>query len=208
MQLAVNLDSRAIVSWGGLALESLSMTRNDRVAIELKFIRGSGFIALPVDSRVSVGVKRPGFFNEGVRAIGVAGAVIGSGRKAFYPVDLVLNTVEMNALFTQEPASVDAILEIEIQALNQPAPAQRYLKTAIPIPLVVLNEYLRDGETPPIPVGTVIDLRATKAEAEAGVSNEKWMTPLRTREAILAHSGPSGPSSSMGQMVALAVALG
>ena len=206
MQLAVNLDSRAIVSWGGVPLESLSMTRNDRVAIELKFVRGGGFVALPPGSRVSVGVKRPGFYSETARAIGASGSPVGAGRRAFYPVDLILNTVEMNALFVSEPASVDMVLEIEIRALDQPSPASRYLKTAIPVPLVVLNEYLRDSEVSPIPVASVIDLKATKAEAEEGVSNEKWMTPLRTREAILATG--SGAAPSAGQMVALAVALG
>jgi len=94
--------------------------------------------------------------------------------------EMRLDTVELVALFASEPDFVTLDMELEWIYSTDASPVP-IRQTSKPIPALISNDYIR--ETDGLPVNA-IDLKATKLESEDGLSNEKWMTPLRTRQAI------------------------
>jgi hypothetical protein len=104
-----------------------------------------------------------------------------------YGFFLRLDTVELLELFAGEPSSVDLAMELE---WSYGAPSVR--STSVPVPVVVSNDYIRENDGVPV---EAIDRKATQAEAEEGLVNDKWMTPLRVAQAaakILGGSDGSG----------------
>jgi len=87
---------------------------------------------------------------------------------------LDLNTLPVEAAFSSDPASIPAFLEI---CWSSPSQALRTATLQVEIQNSVI---LGDEQTPQ----SLPDGKATQAEAESGSDNEKWMTPLRTAQAI------------------------
>jgi hypothetical protein len=111
MKLAINSDTRRVLSWGGEAITGLTMTRRDVFPVELKFIQGAGYGDLPDGSAGQLALKELGAWNGAIRAT-ADWVKSGSGRNAVYTFMLSLDTPELNALFTAEPDSVNMAMEI------------------------------------------------------------------------------------------------
>jgi hypothetical protein len=174
MKIAINTDTRQVVTWAGEPVAGLAMTRRDKFPVEVKFISGATYVALPSGASLKLGLKAAGDFGGNTRAGSVQWVESGAGRTAVYTFFLNLDTVEMNALFAAEPESVAMALEVEWSY-------DTMRLTVVPVPVAMANDYIREEDT--TPVGAP-DGKATEEQARAGVDNTTWMTPLRVAQAI------------------------
>lgn len=94
-----------------------------------------------------------------------------------YIFQLDLNTSEIDALFSGGSTTVDVLAEITWTADGVTSTSQTFT-------LSISADLWHGDET--APTSAIPDLKATQAEAEAGSNNTKWMTPLRTAQAIAA----------------------
>ncbi len=86
-----------------------------------------------------------------------------------------LNTTEIDEAFDGEPEFIDGMIELTWSSAGT-------VTSSFTLPARIWNDVIRSDDG--IPKPSANEMRATKAEAEAGESHMKWMTPLRTREAI------------------------
>jgi hypothetical protein len=145
-----------------VALDRLVLKRRDSLAVEVAFVARGAVASMPAGTTTTVALKRT-FADSNFLALA-------SGE----PPTLNLNTVPLEAAFSANPASVSALLEIR---WSVPGETTRTATLAVEIQnSVILGT---EGTPEAIPDG-----KATQAEAEAGTDNAKWMTPLRTAQAI------------------------
>lgn len=103
-----------------------------------------------------------------------------------YIFQLDLNTSEIDALFSGGSTTVDVLAEITWTADGVTSTSQTFT-------LSISADLWHGDET--APTSAIPDLKATQAEAEAGSNNTKWMTPLRTAQAIAALAEGGGGSA-------------
>lgn len=143
MRIAIDTDSRKVLTWQGVALESLDVVRRDRFPLEVKMIFGASAKELPVDATGAFALKVPGAFASTPIASASSWLKSGSGSSAVYTFDVNLNTAAMATLFVGEPASVSLVLEV--------AWAYAGVRlTSVPLPVVVANDYIRGDEGAPV----------------------------------------------------------
>ena len=153
-----------------VALDRLVLKRRDQVPIEVVFVENGAVIPTPIGTTTTVGLKSK-FSDTQFLALAPSGTST-----------LDLHTTAVEDAFAANPASIPALLEVRWSTTGSA------LRTAT-LQVELQNAVIRGDEGTP---SAIPDLKATKAEAEAGTSNEKWMTPLRTREAFLAFGAGSG----------------
>jgi hypothetical protein len=147
-----------------VALQTLVLKRRDQVPLEVIFVENGVAIDPPAGTETTVALKTS-FSDANFLALAAPGQTI-----------LDLNTLPVEAAFSSDPASISAFLEVRWSA-----PAQA-LRTAT-LQVEIQNSVILGDEATP---AALPDGKATQAEAEAGTDNEKWMTPLRTEQAITA----------------------
>jgi hypothetical protein len=147
-----------------VALQTLVLKRRDQVPIEVVFVENGVAISAIPGTQTTVALKTS-FSDSNFLALAAPGSTI-----------LDLNTQPVEAAFSSDPASIAAFLEIRWTAPSQA------LRTAT-LQVEIQNSVILGDEATP---AALPDGKATQAEAEAGLSNEKWMTPLRTAQAITA----------------------
>lgn len=140
MRLAINADTRKVVTWAGEAIAGLSMTRRDVFPVELKFIQGVGYLELPEGATGQLALKQVGQWSGVILASGGDWVKTGEGREAVYTFLLSLDTPELNALFSQEPDSAALALEV---TWSYPLGSLQARKTATAVPVTVSNDYIR-----------------------------------------------------------------
>lgn len=145
-----------------VALQTLVLKRRDQVPIEVVFVENGVAVDPILGTQTTVALKSS-FSDANFLALAAPGQTI-----------LDLNTVPVEAAFSSDPASISAYLEIRWSAPSQA------LRTATLQVEVQNSVILGDEQTP----AALPDGKATQAEAEAGTDNAKWMTPLRTAQAI------------------------
>ena len=145
-----------------VALQTLVLKRRDQVPIEVIFVE-NGVAVSPVAGTQTTIALKTSFSDANFLALAAPGQTI-----------LDLNTLPVEAAFSSDPASISAYLEIRWTAPTQA------LRTAT-LQVEVQNSVILGDEATP---AALPDGKATQSEAEAGTSNEKWMTPLRTAQAI------------------------
>jgi hypothetical protein len=145
-----------------VALDRLVLKRRDSLAVEVAFVARGAVAIMPAGTTTTVALKRT-FSDANFLALA-------SGE----PPTLNLNTVPLEASFSANPAAVSALLEIR---WSIPGETTRTATLAVEIQnSVILGS---EGTPEALPDG-----KATQAEAEAGTDHTKWMTPLRTAQAI------------------------
>jgi hypothetical protein len=147
-----------------VALQTLVLKRRDQVPLEVVFVENGVAIDPVAGTQTTVALKTS-FSDSNFLALAAPGSTI-----------LDLNTVPVEGAFSSDPASISAYLEIRWTAPTQA------LRTAT-LQVEVQNSVILGDEATP---AAIPDGKATQAEAEAGLSNAKWMTPLRTAQAITA----------------------
>ena len=145
-----------------VALQTLVLKRRDQVPIEIIFVE-NGVAVSPVPGTQTTVALKTSFSDSNFLALAAPGQTI-----------LDLNTLPVEAAFSLDPASIAAFLEIRWSAPSQA------LRTATLQVEIQNSVILGDEQTP----AALPDGKATQAEATAGTDNTKWMTPLRTAQAI------------------------
>jgi hypothetical protein len=174
MRIAIDIDSGAVRTWAGENVSFLPAKRRDRFPVEVQYRRNGVVVALADGAAGVLGLKPPGALSGGFVAAASSWSVSGYGAGRVYVFDLNLNTTQLEALFTQEPASVALAVEVAVTT-------QDGERSSATFNMVVANDVVRGDEGSPT---QALDLKATQADAEAGSDNTKWMTPLRTAQAF------------------------
>jgi hypothetical protein len=164
MKLFLDSKNRRFVksAASNVALQTLVLKRRDQVPLEVVFVENGVAIDPVAGTQTTVALKTS-FSDANFLALAAAGQTI-----------LDLNTLPVEAAFSSDPASIPAFLEIRWTAPTQA------LRTAT-LQVEIQNSVILGDEATP---AALPDGKATQAEATAGTSNEKWMTPLRTAQAI------------------------
>jgi hypothetical protein len=176
MKLFLDLKNRRFVksAASNVALDRLVLKRRDTLPIEVVYVENGAVATPPAGTTAAVGLKAK-FSDDNFLAYAAPGETT-----------LVLNTIPVEAAFSSNPATVSALLEIRWGA---PGTAHRTATLQVELQNAVITG--TEGTPQAVPDG-----KATQAEAEAGTDNDKWMTPLRTAQAIEALAEPAyfGPT--------------
>jgi hypothetical protein len=165
MKLFLDTKARRFIksAASNVALQTLVLKRRDQVPIEVVFVE-NGVAVSPVAGTQTTVALKTSFSDSNFLALAAPGQTI-----------LDLNTLPVEAAFSSsDPASIPAFLEIRWTAPSQA------LRTATLQVEIQNSVILGDEQTP----AALPDGKATQAEATAGTDNTKWMTPLRTAQAI------------------------
>jgi len=164
MKLFLDSKNRRFVksAASNVALQTLVLKRRDQVPIEVIFVE-NGVAVSPVTGTQTTVALKTSFSDANFLALAAAGQTI-----------LDLNTVPVEGAFSSDPASIAAFLEIRWTAPSQA------LRTAT-LQVEIQNSVILGDEATP---AALPDGKATQAEATAGTDHTKWMTPLRTAQAI------------------------
>ena len=196
MQIFLDIDTRRFCSTiTGRLITQLDLKRRDKDLIELQFIR-AGVVQEMAGYTANAGMKPAGEYATTFLSSGPF-AKSGSGTSTVYSAELNLNTIEMDAAFASEPASIMAMLEVEWSAGS-------VISSSTTLPVKVANDVIRGDEGTPITLPlfyttTTNNLKATQAEAQAGTNDVTWMTPLRTADAIATLAPPPTWTSVTGK---------
>ena len=164
MKLFLDLKNRRFVksAASNVALDRLVLKRRDTLPIEVVYVENGAVATPPAGTTAAVGLKAK-FSDANFLSYAAPGQTT-----------LDINTLPVEAAFSSNPASVSALLEIRWGA---PGTAHRTATLAVELQNAVITG---DEATP----AAIPDGKATQAEAEAGTDHTKWMTPLRTAQAI------------------------
>jgi hypothetical protein len=168
MKLFIDISTRRFVksAASSAALPTLVLKRRDLMPVEVIFVQRGAAVATPPGTTSRVALKSK-FSDTNFLAVADSGT-------------LDLYTTAVEDLFPGSTASADALLEVRYTRTGE-ATRTATLQVEIQNSVILGNE-----GTPSV----VPDGKATQAEATAGTSNEKWMTPLRTAQAIAVLAPP------------------
>jgi hypothetical protein len=166
MKLFLDTKARRFVksAASNVALQTLVLKRRDQVPLEVVFVENGVAVSPVLGTQTTIALKSS-FSDSNFLALAAPGT---------NTLDLYTEPVE--DAFSSDPASIAAFLEIRWTAPTQA------LRTAT-LQVEVQNSVILGDEATP---AALPDGKATQAEAEAGTDNTKWMTPLRTAQAITA----------------------
>jgi hypothetical protein len=186
MRIYLDLDSRQLLSTPNRAIRNLEFKRRDNDSLELQFVRNGTVVSVPSGTTVQYGLKPINqyasvFFSTG------AFSKVGSGEAAIFTAVFTLNTQPIAQAFDLEPKSISAMLEIEVRDGDTVA-------SSATLPTTIHNDVIRGDEATP---AAIPDGKASQAEAQAGTDNAKWMTPLRTKQAITQAAGSYAPATGI-----------
>ena len=168
MKLFVDLTSRRFVksAASSAALPTLVLKRRDVMPIEVVFVQRGAAVPTPAGTSLRVALKSK-FSDANFLALADSGTL-----------DLYTQPVE--DLFPGSTASADALLEVRYTRTGEAT------RTAT-LQVEIQNSVILGNEATP---AVVPDGKATQAEATAGTDHTKWMTPLRTAQAIAVLAPP------------------
>jgi hypothetical protein len=166
MKLFLDTKARRFVksAASNVALQTLHLKRRDQVPLEIVFVANNAVVTAPPGTATTVALKSS-FSDSNFLALAAPGT---------NTLDLYTEPVE--AAFSSDPASIPALLEVRWSAPGES------LRTAT-LQVELQNSVILGTEGAPT---AIPDLKSTQAQAEAGTSNETWMTPLRAWDAIRA----------------------
>ena len=173
MKFFIDLSKKQLIksAASNVALDRLVLKRRDSLAVEVVFVSRNAVASMPAGTTTTVALKRS-FADSNFIALA-------SGE----PPTLNLNTTPIEAIFSEtNPASISALLEIR---WSIPGETTRNATLAVELQ----NSVILGTEGTP---AAIPDGKATQAEAEAGLDHTKWMTPLRTVQAIAAFNSSGG----------------
>ena len=179
---------------GLMTTNDVGLTRRDFKYISVVFTNGTSKTVYNI-SQLQVGIKKPAnlagdflaaaFFTNG-------GTITNSGTTYnIYNASLNLNTPAIESAFTGEPQSISAVMEFQWVL------SENRVNSSLPVSVKLYNDVIRGNEGIPatLPLfytSETSDFLATQAEAEAGLDNTKWMSPLRVAQAIEELGGGGG----------------
>lgn len=173
-------------------LTKLEFKRRDNDSIELVFLRAGEVQELSSGTTARLGIKADADYDSEFLALTTL-TQSGTGEATVYSGELNLNTTAISTAFAAEPVTFAAMLEVEWTTGSVISSSQTLAVT-------IFNDVIRgdEGAAIALPVFYLQDseeLKATQAEAQAGVENTHYMTALRTAQAIAALTSDVGVSS-------------
>jgi hypothetical protein len=200
MQLFVHLPSRRFTpAVGDLTTVVLaSLKRGDTVTIPVRFWDGVAAVDLGSGATGRCALKLRGAFTGQFLAM-ADWVKTGSGASSVYTFILATHTQDALDAFSAmgEPGMLDSMLEISWEVAGGVA-------STATLAIDFLNDVIRGNEGDPTLAN---DTQSSQAEAEAGVNNSKWMSPLRTSQAIAVMASPLGHGHAMLEIDGLTSAL-
>jgi len=168
MKLFIDLTTRRFVksAASSAAMPTLVLKRRDVMPVEVVFVQRGAVVATPAGTTIAIALKSA-FSDANFLAAANSGT-------------LSLYTAEVEALFPGNTASASAFLEVRYTRTGEAT------RTAT-LGIEIQNSVILGTEGTP---ATIPDGKATQSQAQAGTDNEKWMTPLRTAQAIAALGNP------------------
>jgi len=167
MELTISLDTLSRVGSSPIALN-----QGDVIPLSVSFQQGGKTIELPHGSSGKVGIKKDLGATEFL-AYSDAWRQAGVGSSSSYLFDLNLDTLELQAAL-ETSTGIAAIMEVQVCLDGYVVSISTPVKFS-------KNLFSGTASEPSHP-----DYKASQANAEAGADNAKWMTPLRTFQAISA----------------------
>lgn len=140
MKLAIDSETRKILTWQGQEIASLAMTRGDRFPLELRFISGGKFSSLPEGALGKLMLKRPGAYAADPLAAALVWVKSGAAANAIYTFSLNLNTLELKSALVNDTIA----LVLEVQWTHG-----EIVQTSLPLPVVVAQDYIQGSEGVP-----------------------------------------------------------
>ena len=197
MRIYIDLDSRRFYSSITRQIVRLEFKRRDNDIFQVQFLRDGVVQELPVGTVARVGLKATDDYAGDFLATDTL-AKTGTGTSAIYSGQFNLNTSSIETLFVAEPESVTAMLELQWTSGTQ-------VGSSLTLPVTLYNDVIRGDEGAPanLPLfytAETSDFLATQAEAQAGADNTKWMSPLRTAQAISALASTSSHTHPLGDL--------
>jgi hypothetical protein len=168
MKFFIDLTTRRFVrsAASSVALPALVLKRRDVMPVEVIFVQRGAAVATPAGTSIRVALKST-FSDANFLALADSGT-------------LDLYTTAVEDLFPGSTASADALLEVRYARTGEAT------RTAT-LQIEIQNSVILGTEGTP---ATIPDGKATQAEATTGTDNTKWMTPLRTAQAIAVLAPP------------------
>lgn len=186
MRINVSLDTQAVITQPSPA----RVKGGASVPLEVVFTRGSQAVTLPEGASLAFVLKPKNQLTGGTLVLhadfSLAPGNIYTGTANFFTQPLMAVLGLSDDATANDMTQLEAVAELE-WTIN----AQRFVSATFPI--IVESPLRRTGDDTP---AALPDLKATQSEAEAGLDNAKWMTPLRTAEAIAALGGAGGGMGS------------
>jgi hypothetical protein len=180
MKLYLNIDTRDFYSSpiADFPLKRLSLKRRDSYSIEVVFFKNKRATSLESGFSGFLSVKKINNYSSNHLASS-PNWTENAGSTTTYSFLLNLNTVEINNEFALLGASSTPLQTmLEIQWSNGVI-----VNSSSTLVTTINNDVIGGGEGLPV---ITPDTLATQAEAEAGVDNIKYMSPLRVRQ-FLSH---------------------
>lgn len=164
MKLFIDRKKREFVKsmTSNVGLDYLVLKRRDLVPLEIIFVENGAAVGMGAAAEIKCGLKLA-FSDANFLAIATGASPT-----------LDLNTVPIESAFATGAASIQSLIEVRWLVPGEG------LRTAT-LRAELQNSVILGTEGTP---QSMPDGKATQPEAEAGVNNEKWMTPLRTAQAL------------------------
>ena len=183
MLLYLDLDTRRILTTPTRPASRLEFKRRDNDILEMQFVRSGAVVEVPTGTTARYGLKPLDDYDAGFLSSGDFSKT-GTGTAALFTAAFSLNTTPIATAFADEPKSVAAMLEVEWTTGS-------FVSSSLTLPITIHNDVIRGDEGAPatLPIfytSETSDFLATQAQAESGQDNTKWMSPLRTAQAIAA----------------------
>ena len=204
MKLYLDLDTRAFYPAPSpvASIKRIQFKRRDTEFIQIIFAQKSKPIELPTGYVGTLGIKKFNQFNSNYIAVAPNWQVVSVDGVTAYGFYLNFFTSEIETAFSTIAlgGALQAMLEVQWKNIALPNPV---INSSVTLAVSINNDVIRGDEGVPSPATN--DFRATQIESEAGVDNTKWMTPLRTAQAIAAlggafYSATPPPNPSEGQI--------
>lgn len=150
--------------------EALALRRADKIPLTISFLQAGVPVELPSGSQGRLGIKET-ITSDPLLVVAPEWVQSGIGSSSSYTFDVDLDTTELLTALGDQ-SQIAGVMEIQWTV-----DGYRYSSVSVP---VLITQNIFDSSALPSTART----KASTAEAEAGTDNTKWMTPLRTAEAI------------------------
>jgi hypothetical protein len=188
MRLYLDIETRAFYPTLSPVAEikRAKFKRRDTEVFEVVFVKNRKPFVFDGEFSGTLGIKKFNDYAGGYLAFAPSWDVVTTENGTAYTFFVNFNTTQVESEFAALPAlmqTVYAMLEVQWKNENSILPE---VYSSVTLPITIHNDVIRGDEGTP---SIAYDGKATQAEAEAGTNNEKWMTPLRTSQAIAALGG-------------------
>jgi hypothetical protein len=210
MKLYIDLDTRAFYPAPSpvASIKRVQFKRRDTESLDIIFAQKSKAVELPSGFSGTLGIKKFNQFSSNFIAVAPNWQVVSSDGVTAYSFYISFFTAEIEAEFETiaSGGSLQAMLEVQWKNTLLANPV---INSSVTLPISINNDVVRgdEGGDEGLPSSAGNDSRATQQEAEQGLDNTKWMSPLRTAQAIAAlsrggafHSETPPPNPSEGQI--------